>query len=119
MREQKGTTVNEILGKLEGQPKDATEKLRSVVKKTLPKAEETVKWGNITYLLHGKNVAWIIQYRNHVDFGFFRGAELSSKLLEGTGKGLRHIKIKTGKDIDEAEIARLLKDAAKLEADSS
>ena len=53
-----------------------------------------------------------------MNFGFFRGAELSSKLLEGTGKGLRHIKIKTGKDIDEAEIARLLKDAAKLEADS-
>jgi hypothetical protein len=50
-----------------------------------------------------------------VDFGFFRGAELSSKLLEGTGKGLRHIKIRSQKGVDLVELTRLLEDAAKLE----
>ena len=45
----------------------------------------------------------------------FRGAELHSLLLEGTGKGLRHIKIKNKNDVDEAEIARLMKKAAELE----
>jgi hypothetical protein len=50
-----------------------------------------------------------------VDFGFFRGAELSSKLLEGTGKGLRNIKIRSQKGVDLVELTRLLEDAAKLE----
>ena len=86
MRQQKGTTVNEILGKLEGQQKDTTEKLRSLLKKALPHAEETVKWGNITYLLHGKNVAWIIQYKDHVDFGFFRGANFPLSCLRARAR---------------------------------
>ena len=55
---------------------------------------ETVKWGNITYLLDDRKIAWILFYRDHVDLGFFAGAKLHSKLLEGTGKGLRHVKIR-------------------------
>jgi hypothetical protein len=116
MREQKGKTVESILGNLEPQQKGVAETLRSIVKKTLPQSEEIVKWGNITYVIKGKNLAWIMLYKDHADFGFFRGTELSSKLLEGTGKSLRHIKIQEIKDVNEAEIARLLKDAAKLES---
>ena len=119
MREQKAKTIDEILENLNPEQKETTEKIQSIAKKTLPEVEETVKWGNITYLLKGKNLAWIILYKDHLDFGFFRGAELASKLLEGTGKDLRHIKIKTSKDIDEAELVRLLLDAAKLESSSS
>lgn len=103
------------MDKLSPAQKEITQELRSLVKKALPEIEETVKWGNITYILKSKNLAWIILYDDYLDFGFFRGAELSSKLLEGTGKGLRHIKIKEIKDINEAEIERLLLDAAKLE----
>lgn len=116
MRQQKASTTEEILSKLENQNRNIVEKLQILVKKTIPEAVETVKWGNITYLLHDRNLAWIIIYADHVDFGFFRGAELKSKLLEGTGKGLRHIKISQLEDIEEAEITRLLKDAVRLES---
>ncbi len=115
MRDEKDVTVEEIVGKLDAQRRGITEKLRNLVKQTLPDAEEKVKWGNITYLRKSKNLAWIIVYEGHVDFGFFRGAELASQRLEGTGKGLRHIKICRIEDIDEAEIARLLRDAANLD----
>jgi hypothetical protein len=114
MRKFKGKTVEEIIGSLDAQQREIVGKLRSTAKKTLPKIVETVKWGNITYLLGDKNLAWIIIYKDHVDFGFFRGAELESKLLEGTGKGLRHIKIRSSSDLDEPEITRLLKRAAEL-----
>jgi hypothetical protein len=107
--------LEEILGKLEPLHKTIVDKLRIIVKKAMPEVVETVKWGNITYLLGDKNFAWIIIYKNHVDFGFFRGAELHSKLLEGTGKGLRHIKISLNGDVNEAEITKLLREAAKLE----
>jgi hypothetical protein len=70
--------------------------------------------GNITYLLGENNLAWILIYGDHVDYGFFRGAELNSQSLEGTGKGLRHIRINGDKSLNEQEILRLIKEAAKL-----
>ena len=109
-----GKTIEAIMKNLDRQKKEIAEKLRSIISKTLSNAVETVKWGSITYLVNEKNLAWILFYRNHVDFGFFMGAKLKSKLLEGTGKGLRHIKIRTPEDIDESEITSLLKGAAKL-----
>jgi hypothetical protein len=115
MRKFKGTSVEGIVNGLEKPTRDLTEKLRAIVKKALPDIVERVKWGNITYLLNGKTLAWIIVYADHVDFGFFRGAELESPKLEGTGKALRHIKIKSAGDVNEAEIKRLLKKAAELE----
>lgn len=86
-------------------------KVRSIVKGTLPEADKKIKWGNPTYILKGKNLANIFVYRNHVDFGFFQGSKLKSSLLEGTGKGLRHIKIRSQEDIKEEEFIKLLKAA--------
>ena len=86
-----------------------------LTKKTVPELFETVKWGNITYLLDDKNLVWIIFFKDHVDFGFFRGAELESELLEGTGKSIRHIKIPNDGYVPIEEIARLLVEAKKLE----
>lgn len=114
MRDQKADTVEGILQKLGPNEKGKVEKLRSIVKRTFPNAVETIKWGNITYLLDGKNLAWLIAYRDHIDLGFFKGAMLKSKRLEGTGKGLRHIKVRDETDIDESEFSRLLRDAAKI-----
>ena len=108
-------SVEEIVGSLDDEAGELIEKMGSLAKRILPDVVETVKWGNITYLFGGKNLAWIIIYKDHVDFGFFRGAELHSPLLEGTGKGLRHIKIRNKNDVDEAEIGRLMKKAAELE----
>lgn len=110
----KGKSVVTITKKLDPQKRSLFFKLRALVKKTLPKAVETVKWGNIVYLLDGKNLAWLFFAKDHVDFGFFMGAKLKSKLLEGTGKGLRHIKVRTQADVKVPEFKKLLREAAKL-----
>lgn len=110
----KGKNVKEILDKMDPDKRKTAQKLRSIVKSTLPDVVETVKWGNITYLLGDENLSWIMAYKDHLDLGFFKGAELKSELLEGTGKGLRHIKVKTEKDINGKEVSRLLKEAAAL-----
>ena len=109
-----GKDVDSILKQLKPDQKKIAEKFRSIVKKTLPDAVETVKWGNIMYVYNGQNLSWFLPYEDHADFGFFKGAQLRSKLLEGTGKGLRHIKVRSFEDIDEAEFGRLLGDASKL-----
>jgi len=49
----------------------------------------------------------------HVNVGFFRGAELADPngLLEGTGKFMRHVKLRPGDDIDEKALTQLIKTA--------
>ncbi len=113
MRDSKGKSLQEILGKLNLEQKEIVEKLRFLTKAALPNVVETIKWGNITYLLGDENLSWILIFGDHVDYGFFRGAELTSQILEGTGKGLRHIRI-NDKSFDVKEILRLLKEAAQL-----
>lgn len=106
--------VDTLVKKLNPKLRELAEKLRVIVKKVLPNAVETVKWGNPTYIVDGKNVAWLLTYKDHVDLGFFKGAQLKSKFLEGTGKGLRHIKVRSVADINEEEFTRLLREAAKI-----
>jgi hypothetical protein len=49
----------------------------------------------------------------HVNVGFFQGAALSdpAALLEGSGKRMRHVKLKAGTGIDEGALHRLIEDA--------
>ncbi len=52
----------------------------------------------------------------HFNFGYAFGSHLHSNILEGMGKNMRHIKIRTLKDLreKESEIVGLLQEAAKL-----
>lgn len=52
-------------------------------------------------------------YADHVNVGFFFGALLNdpARLLEGTGKRGRHVKLRAGREVDSAALARLI-DAA-------
>jgi hypothetical protein len=52
-------------------------------------------------------------FTSHVNVGFFRGAELPDpeRMLQGTGKLMRHVKLKPGTVTDAAALRRLI-DAA-------
>lgn len=54
--------------------------------------------------------AYVDAFRAHVNVGFFRGAELPdpTRLLEGTGKRMRHVKLVPGKDVDVAALTQLI-----------
>jgi hypothetical protein len=109
-------TAEEVLSRIDPQRKEITEKLRSLVKSRLPKAEETVKRGVITYVLNGKSMVQIRHFKNHVDLGFFMGARLSSPTLKGRGNrdSWRHVEVKNVKKVDDPEITRLLGEALRL-----
>jgi len=53
---------------------------------------------------------YVSVFRAHVNVGFFRGAELEDPagLLEGTGKRMRHVKVKPGVELDSAALAALI-----------
>jgi hypothetical protein len=56
---------------------------------------------------------YVNAFKNHVDVGFFLGALLKdpARLLEGTGKRGRHVKLRPGHEVDSAALAQLI-DAA-------
>ena len=116
MAKYKRKTINEILGKVGPEQKGIAEKLRSIVKATLPDVTEAVRRGKIAYSLEGKDFVWITTAAGHVDLEFICGTRLSSGRLKGRGQRLqhRHVEIKTADAIDEAEITSLLKEAAEL-----
>jgi hypothetical protein len=54
--------------------------------------------------------AYANAFKAHVNVGFFRGAELADPdgLLEGTGKFMRHVKLRPGQQVNDAALKRLV-----------
>jgi Asp-tRNA(Asn)/Glu-tRNA(Gln) amidotransferase A subunit family amidase len=57
--------------------------------------------------------AYVDAFTSHVNVGFFRGAELPDpgRLLEGTGKFMRHVKLRPDREVDPAALLKII-DAA-------
>src|SRR5687767_990623 len=57
--------------------------------------------------------AYVNAFKAHVNVGFFRGAELADPagLLEGTGKYMRHVKLRPAGDIDATALINLIESA--------
>lgn len=57
--------------------------------------------------------AYVNAFKAHVNVGFFRGAELADPdgLLEGTGKYMRHVKLRPDGDIDTTALTQLIESA--------
>ena len=57
--------------------------------------------------------AYVNVFRAHVNAGFFHGNALvdPSGLLEGTGKFMRHVKLRPGARIDEVALRQLIRQA--------
>jgi hypothetical protein len=92
------------------------EALRELVLECGPDLEEDLKWGQPSY--SGKwNVCYLAAYSDHVNLGFFRGVNFRDPgdLLEGAGKGLRHVRIESIRKIDKKRIAALMKQALKVD----
>ncbi len=54
--------------------------------------------------------AYVNAFRAHVNVGFFRGAELPDPkgLLEGSGKYMRHVKLRPRADVDSTALLKLI-----------
>jgi Asp-tRNA(Asn)/Glu-tRNA(Gln) amidotransferase A subunit family amidase len=57
--------------------------------------------------------AYVDAFTSHVNVGFFRGAELPDpeRLLEGTGRFMRHVKLRPGSDVDATALTKLIETA--------
>lgn len=77
---------------------------------------------DVTELLHddcpvacagGVAFAYVNVFTAHVNVGFFLGSQLDdpAALLDGSGKRMRHVKLRPGKPVDTRALQQLIEDA--------
>jgi hypothetical protein len=66
--------------------------------------------GSPTACVEDAAFGYVNAYKDHVNVGFFHGALLkdSARLLEGTGKRMRHVKLRPGQNVDAVALSNLI-----------
>ena len=81
-----------------------------VMRKRGDDVREALHDGHPTACVADAAFAYVNAFKAHVNVGFFRGAEIADPngLLEGTGKVMRHVKLRPGHDLDATALTRLV-----------
>ena len=98
-----------------------------MVKAVAPKAEEIpyemaeprssrTMWKLYRYAIGGANVVGIGTFPNHSSLYFYRGADLDdgSGLLQGGGKEMRFLTLRTPADAERPEVKRMVEKAFRM-----
>jgi hypothetical protein len=88
------------------------QELREIVFNSYPKVNERIIYGGIMFSL-GEDFGGIFVRKNHISFEFSNGYTMDDpkKILEGTGKFRRHLKITSLADVKDKEVEYFVKQA--------
>lgn len=119
MAETKFGTFEELLEITEESQRETAVCLREIILSIHPDAIEVVRLGDkaATYGLGPKKMSegytYILPYKSWVNLGFYKGADLTDpdSLLEGAGKKLRHVKIRSLTEAENPKLQALIKAA--------
>ena len=92
------------------------EALRGIILGADPELRESIKWGNPICERRGR-ICYLSATEKYVSLGFFNGASLTDLegRIEGTGKRMRHVKVRALEDIDTEQFASWLIEALALD----
>jgi hypothetical protein len=116
----RGTGKDTVEGILKGrspQVCDWTPKVRRLVKRLAPEAEERpIKGWKAIWYYRNDGFAANMPLKDRMNLGFARGTDLPdpTHLLEGTGKRMRLVKIRSDKDLRSAALKELIRAAYDL-----
>ena len=99
--------VNEYIEKQESLQKEILQEVRKIFHKTLPNCEERMRWGVPTFA-GGKFYIAAMKNRVHVGFAITGLNKEEIRLFEGTGKTMRHVKIRSLEDFDAKKFVNLI-----------
>lgn len=112
--------VDEFIASHEPRIADLLRRLRALVRAVMPSAHEGAMPGRGAIGYGGPRemadmVCYISGHRAHANLGFTKGTSLPDPdgLLEGTGKHLRHVKVRRPEEVDRPALRRLLEAAAR------
>ena len=112
-------TFEELMDITESAMQPIARCLREIVAAVDPDYVEVVRLGDraATYGVGPKKMSegysYIIPYTKWVNLGFYKGAVLPDpdKIMEGTGKMLRHVKVRSAEDADNPALRKLIEEA--------
>src|SRR6476659_8995438 len=81
-----------------------------VMRKCGDDVRELLHDGHPTVCIADAAFGYVNAFKNHVNVGFFRGAEIADPegLLEGTGKFMRHVKLQPDRDCNATALRKLI-----------
>lgn len=81
------------------------QKLRKIVFTNYPKTNERIMYGGIMFTLEN-DFGGVFASKNHISFEFSFGVNMKDphKILEGSGKLRRHLKIRSVSDIEDKKV---------------
>ena len=106
--------VQAYIEAMPGWQRDVGRRLDALIVRTVPKATKAVKWNSPFYGIPGQG--WFVSFHTfakYVKVTFFAGTELQPVPPGGTAKDARWIDVHAD-DLDEAQLVKWLKQAAKL-----
>ena len=111
------TRIQQFFMALPDHKKEIAMIVRDTVLAVSPEVKESIKWNQLTF--GGKKDFAFIYTRPqaaYMNLGFFFATSLNDpkKLFEGTGKGMRHIKIYTPKDIPASQIKKWVEESLSI-----
>ncbi|MBV8816951.1 MAG: DUF1801 domain-containing protein [Acidobacteriaceae bacterium] len=123
MRRAPGPELLEFLTAYDAHVVDLALRLREVVLEAAPEATEMVydmyEALAMTYTMSGRlkeAFCHMALYREHVNLGFNYGARLPDprRLLQGTGKQIRHLRVSTSADLEDPNLHSFLGEAIRF-----
>lgn len=104
-----GKSIEGYVDGLSGWQKQAVERLCALVRAAAPDAVGSIKWAQPVFEDHGP-FCYVRAFTQHVNFGFWRGAQLDDPTgrMQSGGEKMAHIKIRGLDDIDEATFRRIV-----------
>lgn len=103
---------------LRPEQRDLARILRTLVQDASPELVQTVKWGNLMFTHEGTHAVAIVMHKDHANLQVFNGALLSDQFpeLEGTGRGVRHIRFRYRYPVDEELVREVVQACVDLMA---
>ena len=119
MSETKFGTFDDLLAITEDSQKSTLKSLREIILSIHPEAFEVVRLGEraATYGVgpkkNSESYAYLLPHKNWVNLGFLFGVNLPDPdgWLEGSGKKMRHVKIRSQEDAENTSVRKLIEDA--------
>ena len=114
-------TPEELFAPYSPEVRAIAERARALFLSVYPDAVEQVD-GPDHLIAYGRGLGmkeqlwYVAPFKAHVNMGFMRGTEQDdpSGLLEGTGKRLRHVKLRSQGDVDRPALLALLRSSLEL-----
>lgn len=118
--------IDAWMQKLPGELGTIAQRWFTVIRNCGADVRELLHDGHPTACVGEAAFAYVNAFTAHVNVGFFRGAGIEdpTQMLEGSGKFMRHVKLRPGRGVDASALGQLIQRAyqdmkARLEAEQN